>query len=350
MLDVKLSGSLQGDAVVKVCRYVDDFLFLIRGDVADFESFGLGLVDTVRSCFSPLQVTYEFPDKGVIRFLDLSLKLCEQRTCWVYKPRAGKPLLPFDSAHSKLVKRGIASLCMKNALQKSCSHHMFGGFGEQIERLIGAGYPKILLTAVAESLLASIGKLHRPPPEPEVDRQRTAVIPYLHNFSHHVKRVGVRANVRVVFSAPLKLSSLSARCNPCRHPTVECRVSHRTVFVPCVTGVVYRLPLSCGKVYIGQSGRCLNDRLREHRRNVEGGKEGWLALHCRDCACRPIFTDCVVLGKSKDRLTREIMEAYVIADKGTDCVSTPSIALTDRERSFLAASGRWMTGGEGCRR
>lgn len=26
--------------------------------------------------------------------------------------------------------------------------------------------------------------------------------------------------------------------------------------------VVYHLPFSCGKTYVGQTGRCLNDRLR----------------------------------------------------------------------------------------
>ncbi|XP_077564624.1 uncharacterized protein LOC144180093 [Haemaphysalis longicornis] len=31
---------------------------------------------------------------------------------------------------------------------------------------------------------------------------------------------------------------------------------------------VYRIPLSCGKCYVGQTGRCLNDRLREHRAAV----------------------------------------------------------------------------------
>ena len=32
-----------------------------------------------------------------------------------------------------------------------------------------------------------------------------------------------------------------------------------------VTKVVYEIPFSCGQVYIGQTGRCLNERAREHK-------------------------------------------------------------------------------------
>lgn len=38
---------------------------------------------------------------------------------------------------------------------------------------------------------------------------------------------------------------------------------HRKPYVSCATGLVY-IYLHCGSVYIGQTGRCLNIRLREH--------------------------------------------------------------------------------------
>ncbi|KAG0426957.1 hypothetical protein HPB47_025983 [Ixodes persulcatus] len=41
-------------------------------------------------------------------------------------------------------------------------------------------------------------------------------------------------------------------------PRVACDVNHRTHYVTCATGVVYQIPLSCGRVYIGQTGRCIN--------------------------------------------------------------------------------------------
>lgn len=39
------------------------------------------------------------------------------------------------------------------------------------------------------------------------------------------------------------------------------------------TAVVYSIPLSCRKMYIGHPERCLNDRLREHDLKVEKNED-----------------------------------------------------------------------------
>ena len=33
-------------------------------------------------------------------------------------------------------------------------------------------------------------------------------------------------------------------------------------------GVVYRIPCGCGKVYIGETGRPMQDRIKEHDRDI----------------------------------------------------------------------------------
>lgn len=38
--------------------------------------------------------------------------------------------------------------------------------------------------------------------------------------------------------------------------------------VKCMMGVVYMLPLTCGHVYIGQTGCCINTRLKEHKQSL----------------------------------------------------------------------------------
>lgn len=49
-------------------------------------------------------------------------------------------VLPYHSAHSKLVKRGIMNLCFSNALKKSCEREMGASFAKQMARLAEAGY------------------------------------------------------------------------------------------------------------------------------------------------------------------------------------------------------------------
>ncbi|CAN7996634.1 unnamed protein product [Ixodes hexagonus] len=72
---------------------------------------------------------------------------------WYYNPRVQKGLLPYDSAHSKTVKRAIASLCLGSALRKSCPHSMHSSFNDEVARLKSAGFPCTVITAVAETLL-----------------------------------------------------------------------------------------------------------------------------------------------------------------------------------------------------
>ena len=33
-------------------------------------------------------------------------------------------------------------------------------------------------------------------------------------------------------------------------------------------GVVYKIPFECGKVYIGEMGRCMHERIKEHNRDI----------------------------------------------------------------------------------
>lgn len=48
-----------------------------------------------------------------------------------------------------------------------------------------------------------------------------------------------------------------------------CSVKHRKQCVPCNVGVVYKIPLSCGHVSVGETGRCLNTTLQEHNSDLK---------------------------------------------------------------------------------
>ena len=114
-----------------------------------------------------------------------------------------------------------------------------------------------------------------------------------------------------------------------------CTTNHETKFTKCTSDIVYEIPLSCGRVYIGQTGQCFNDRARQHKNNVKNGYGSHLASHCKKCACTPKFgqTSFLTFGKSKKE--REIVEAYFINKAGDKCVSAASLSLTTHERCFL---------------
>lgn len=169
---------------------------------------------------------------------------------------------------------------------------------------------------------------------------RASVIPYTHRLSHGLKNLAKRYDVKVVFSAPMKLGAICPQverrlASGSRQNLNACGVKHVSPFTMCRKGVVYRVPLSCGKFYVGQTGRCLNVRLFEHRNLIGSDSRDNLPAHCRVCKCQPLFHNTTVLFHHKDKVTREVMEAFFIKSHDVGCVSDPSVALLDREYRYL---------------
>lgn len=188
---------------------------------------------------------------------------------------------------------------------------------------------------MVESLLqklkstAASGKTH----SKERERVKPEVVPYVHRVSHNLKKVATRYGIPVVFSAPNKLAQLCPRIT--REGPRGCQKQHAKHFRDCVEGVVYEIPLDCGKSYVGQTGRCINDRLREHANSIGKSENAHLPAHCKACRCRPCFERVLILGRSRDQTARELLEAFYIKKKGSDCVSDTSIVLYSAEMCFI---------------
>lgn len=332
-----ISSLLEGSGVIRVFRFVDDFLVLIDKKFMDTDQVVTNTLTIFRHVLSPLIVTHELSVDSTIRFLDLRLFVTTDHTCWQYEPRANKPLLPFSSSHSKLVKRSIANMCLLNAFKKSCPHRAADSFLKQVDRLEQAGYPQHTLVSVAEKILKKSRNCHTSEGSPQ-DNVKLAVIPYVHRVSHNLKKIAEQVDVKVVFSAPLKLSRLCKMTNPFLRKAPACNVNHQNKYVICQKGVVYEFPCSCGRWYVGHTEQCLNDRLRQHNNNVRNGREGHLAIHCRDCHCVPNFSACAVVARSPDKSVRLIIEAKRIIELGDLCVSVASISLSPKELRYLNAA------------
>lgn len=166
---------------------------------------------------------------------------------------------------------------------------------------------------------------------------RPVVIPYSHKAAHNLKHVAVKYKVPVVFSAPRKLSSLCRKINAENDKKKVCHTKHANPFVQCVVGVVYSILLTCGKIYIGQTGRCINDRLREHKLSLKNGTGSNLPLHCKECrkeenkTCETRLQDTSIVSKINNTIARELIEAHRIRKNGTTCVNTPSIMIRRKE-------------------
>ncbi|KAM7283947.1 uncharacterized protein ISCGN_001052, partial [Ixodes scapularis] len=185
-VDCAIERELGSRGVNKVARYVDDFLVVLQ-DNTDVHTQVTNILATFTEYGGGLRFTYEVPQENVLQFLDLSLHLGDTHVCWTYSPRSKKRILEFSSAHSKIVKRGIALTCLGSALKKSCCHTMEASFSMQVERLRKASYPLPLLANVADTLLKRAKGLQAN--KQDVEKTRPVVIPYLHKTSHNLKNV-----------------------------------------------------------------------------------------------------------------------------------------------------------------
>ena len=96
--------------------------------------------------------------------------------------------------------------------------------------------------------------------EEEEDREKpvaTAVIPYICGVSEAVRRILKPLNIRTAFKPTLTLRKTLVR--------VKDRVQMNKK-----TAVIYKIPCGqCDRVYIGQTSRTLEQRIKEHKRALK---------------------------------------------------------------------------------
>ena len=91
--------------------------------------------------------------------------------------------------------------------------------------------------------------------KPTIMDKSTAVLPYVKGLSEQLRRCLQQQGMRAVFKSDTTLRSHLVRPKDAVEPTKQ-------------DGVVYRIPCECGKVYISETGRPLQDGIKEHGRNI----------------------------------------------------------------------------------
>lgn len=135
------------------------------------------------------------------------------------------------------------NLCFRNAVHKSCPHLMVNSSNEQSLRLSNAGYPTHIQISIAEASVKKHMSKQSLPQETSLTPPKFAVVPYMHGVSQNLKKIGARASVKVVFSAPKKLATLFKMKSSDTKVNRGCSKKHKNPFVSCAENVVYQIPL-----------------------------------------------------------------------------------------------------------
>jgi hypothetical protein len=313
---------------VSIYRFVDDFW------IGHSREIGKDLVKEIfTECFGEMEYTIEESNEdGGVQFLDLYIIASSNSLCWIYKQRSTKPLLGYASNHSNIVKRGIINNCIRSACLKSCSHNVNNSTKLQNLRFQTAGYPEEFIRDQAEILMK---KLRTPSEKEETERKYRVGFPYIHNISNRLKSIAKDLQVELVSSIKEK--------NDCLPRMVEKDKTLCTIgkthpqFIACKDGVIYQIPLKCGRNYTGQTEKCVNVRMEQHKKEIQKKEDGnsmRFNEHFSSCfGCKPLWEGTTVSGNYPTRRAREIWEAMMIEE--TNAISSPSIEIPSKIKSFL---------------
>ncbi|KAL9980999.1 hypothetical protein ACROYT_G009651 [Oculina patagonica] len=137
--------------------------------------------------------------------------------------------------------------------------------------------------------------------EPTTEFKSTAVLPYVKGLSEQLRRCLQQQGVRAVFKSETTLRSHLVRPKDAVDPTKQ-------------DGVVYRIRCECGKVYIGETGRPMRERIKEHDRDIRLARIQTSAVseHTHNTGHYPLWNEVKFIDREPHWYTRRVKEAIQI--------------------------------------
>lgn len=229
-------------------RYVDDTCCILRTSDVD------GLLDHLNNIRPTIKFTMELEGAGSLPFLDTKVTRVANGkldiTVFRKKTHTDR-YLHFESHHPTHVKRGTVR-CLYDRARNITQHNekLKEEESHLMKTFIGNGYPRSFVRS------ASAPRPQRQHDDEddsnETEKPSTAFIPYVAGVSERIRKVCRDYNIRTVFRSGPTLRNLLTKV---KDPLPVTKQSN----------VVYEVPCTCGKVYIGETKRRLETRLKEHK-------------------------------------------------------------------------------------
>ena len=140
-----------------------------------------------------------------------------------------------------------------------------------------------------------------PKKEPVAEFKSTAVLPYVQGVSEPLRRCLEQQGIRTVFKSETTLRSHLVRPKDTVDPAKQ-------------DGVVYRIPCECGKVYIGETGRSMHERIKEHDRDIRPARTQTSAVseYAHKTGHYPLWNEVKFIDRDPHWYTGRVKEAIHI--------------------------------------
>ena len=134
--------------------------------------------------------------------------------------------------------------------------------------------------------------------EPAPEIKSTVVLPYVKGLSEALRRCLQQQGIRTVFRSDTTLRSHLVRPKDTVDPAKQ-------------DGVVYKIPCECGKVHIGETGRSIHERIKEHDRDIRLARTA-VSEHSNATGHYPLWDEVKFIDRDPHWYTRRVKEAIHI--------------------------------------
>ena len=225
-----------------------------------------------------IRFTMETENNNKLAFLDTAVSIEPEGrlTTSVYrKPTHTDQYLTHDSHHPQSVKHGIVKCLYDRAKRLVTKPPVISEEKKHLSSvLVSNGYPF--------SFLQKLTKTGRPnnSAEPAIEFKATAVLPYVKGLSEQLRRSLQQQGVRAVFKSDTTPRSYLVRPKEAVDPAKQ-------------DGVVYKIPCDCDKVYIGETGRPMQDRIKERDRDIRFARTetSAISVHAHNTGHKPLWNE-----------------------------------------------------------
>lgn len=302
-------------------RYVDDIITFIKPDQLQ------NVLDTFNSFHERIQFTHEIEKDSCLSFLDVNIIRNGQKfiTNWFHKSTWSGRYINYWSHHPIQHKIGLIKGLIDHAILLANPEYRSENLNLIRNVLRRNGYPLDLISKVIRERISDIynpysvtkHKEERIQKTGPINRKNIVILPYVENISDDIKRIFRKVGLHTIFKVPFYLK----KCFPLIKDKLPLFKSFNIVYsIPCI---------GCSQVYIGQTSRCLETRIKEHKRNIfqNPTQHSALTKHSIEFDHRFDFEKAKIVDSEDNYINRILLETiHMIKEKSVNMrYETPTI-------------------------
>ena len=279
-------------------RFVDDIFSIIQRNKVD------ALVDHLNAQNPSIKFTVEREAEGKLPFLDVKVHRCEGgslKTSIYRKSTHTGAYLNYESNHPTSAKQSVVSSLMDRVSNITLGEDEKRREEKRVKRELEAnGYPPNMIQRTKRKMKQRQAAKKKSQ-MPEQTTQITATIPYVRGISEAISRIVAPLGIRTVMKPTKRKWSLMKGAKD-KRPS-ESR-----------TGVVYALGCTeCPKVYVGETARTAQQRIKEHIDHAKKGNAEMSAIakHVLETG-HAMHWKPRILKTERKTIERKVHEAFAI--------------------------------------